>query len=189
MAASRHERTAFRPEGIPILRSRTFTLTVLPRRYGAASGRPVCRSTSGVTVTTRQRGPLSFFVAVLATLVVGLTTASPSAAATVAPAAPVLLSTVVGVDGVTLRWFQGSTTAGTPTSYVVHRRAAGYDADWVVPTGLSPWSYADGGAPVGVDVNYMVPARNSAGDSPGSEQVPARVPVGCGAHLPDCLGL
>ncbi len=140
-------------------------------------------------MTTRQRGPLSFFVAVLATFVVGLTTASPSAAATVAPAAPVLLSTVVGVDGVTLRWFQGSTTAGTPTSYVVHRRAAGYDADWVVPTGLSPWSYADGGAPVGVDVTYTVTARNSAGDSPESEPVTARVPVWSGPYNPDRVSL
>lgn len=140
-------------------------------------------------MTTRQRGPLSLLVAVLATVVVGVATASQSVAASVAPAAPALLSTIVGVDGVTLRWYQGSTTAGTPTSYVVHRRAAGYDADWVVPTGVSPSTYADAAAPAGVDLSYTVTARNSAGDSPESDPVIARVPVWSGPYEPDHLSL
>ena len=143
-------------------------------------------------MTARQRNPLSFLVAAVMTMAAMLTGAAASSAATVAPEAPWGLRTVVGVDGVMLSWTRGSTqTGGTPTSYVVHRRASGHDADWVVSTSTtSSWgSYVDRGAPVDVDVTYTVTARNSAGDSAESSPATARVPVWDGPYDPDRVSL
>jgi hypothetical protein len=117
-----------------------------------------------------------------------LVAAAPSHAATAVPEAPWGLSATAGVDGITLRWFRGSVQApgSTPTSYVIHRRGADYDADWVVSTDRSStsWSYADQAAPVGVEVAYTVTARNSGGDSPESSPISARVPVWAGPYDP-----
>ena len=134
-------------------------------------------------MTAQQRGPLSFLVASLLTMAAMLTAAPDSLAATVVPQAPSGLSTVVGVDGVMLSWSRGPTQAGgVPTSYVVHRWAPGYDADWAVgsATTSNSGNYGDRSAPVGVEVTYTVTARNSAGDSAESAPVTARVPVGPG---------
>ncbi len=140
---------------------------------------------------TRQRG-LSFLVAALVAVATALATASASVATSAVPETPGGLSTAVGVDGVTLGWWRGSTTTGgAPTSYVVHRRAPGYDADFVVPTDPTSalWSYGDGSAPVDVEVTYTVTARNSAGDSADSAPVTARVPVWSGPYTPDRVSL
>lgn len=121
-----------------------------------------------------------------------LTAASASVAVTVVPAAPWGLSTAVGVDGVTLSWQRGDTqTAGTPTAYVVHRRAPGHDADWVLATTTTSswWSYVDRTAPVDVEVTYTVTARNDAGDSAESVPAMARVPVWAGPYEPDRVSL
>ena len=130
---------------------------------------------------------LGFVAAMVLAMAALLTGASTSLAATTVPDAPWGLSTTTGVDGVTLGWYRGSTlTGGTPTSYVVHRRAAGYDADWVVSTATTSnsWSYSDADAPVGVEVTYTVIARNSAGDSSESAPVSARVPAWVGPYTP-----
>lgn len=135
---------------------------------------------------------LDFLAAMVLAMAALMTGASTSLAATTVPDAPWGLSTTTGVDGVTLGWYRGSTqTGGTPTSYVVHRRAAGYDADWVVSTDTTSnsWSYSDGDAPVGVEVTYTVIARNSAGDSSESAPVSARVPAWGGPYTPDRVSL
>lgn len=141
---------------------------------------------------TARRRALGFLVAALMSMAALLTGATASAAATVVPEAAWGLSAAVGVDGVMLSWWRGSTQAGgIPTSYVVHRRAAGYDADWVVSTSTTSnsWSYGDRTAPVDVEVTYTVTARNSAGDSAESSPVTARVPVWGGSYDPDRVSL
>lgn len=143
-------------------------------------------------MTARHRAPLSFLLVSLLAVAMTVTAALPASAAVEAPAAPWGLSAGAGVDGIGLSWFRGSTqTGGVPTAYVVHRRAPGYDADWVVNTATSStsWSYQDRSAPTDVEVSYTVSARNSVGDSPESEPVTARVPRWDGPYDPDRVSL
>lgn len=139
-----------------------------------------------------MRGPLACLMALVVSVATLFTTTAIASAAPALPEPPWGLSSSVGVDGVMLNWYRGSTqTGGVPTTYVVHRRGPGYDADWVVPTATTStmWSYADRSAPVDVEVTYMVTARNSAGDSAESAPVTARVPVWAGPYDPNRVSL
>lgn len=139
-------------------------------------------------MTARRPALLILLVVWALSAATSLAAAPASFAATAIPETPWGLGTVVGVDGVMLTWFRGSTlTGGIPTEYVVHRRSPGHDADWVVATSTTAdrWSYGDASAPVDVDVAYSVTARNATGDSAESVPVSARVPTWDGPYDPD----
>jgi len=120
---------------------------------------------------------------------VGPATAAPSVTiVTAVPSVPLNIATRAGVDGVALSWWRGSVTADAtaPTSYVVRRRAEGYDLDWVVPTDLMSnfGGTSDTTLPVGLPATYTVAARNAAGDSVESVSTSATVPIWDGPYNP-----
>ena len=141
---------------------------------------------------TARRRALGLLVALVLAVGALTTAAAPSMAVTTIPEVPWGVATINGVDGVQVQWWRGSTqTGGIPTSYVVHRRAPGHDADWVVPTVTTSnfWSYRDLTAPADVEVTYTVTARNTAGDSPESAPATGRVPAWAGPYDPDRVSL
>lgn len=120
---------------------------------------------------------------------VGPAMAAPSITiVTAVPSVPFNVATRAGVDGVRLSWWRGSVTADAPapTSYVVRRRAEGYDLDWVVPTDLMSnfGGTSDTTVPVGLLATYTVAARNAAGDSEESPPASATVPTWAGPYNP-----
>ncbi|GAA1250464.1 hypothetical protein [Oryzihumus leptocrescens] len=138
-----------------------------------------------------RRSAGGFFVVLVmqgAALLAG-STSSPALAATALagpPSTPFNLTARAGVDGVEVQWWRGSvtSTAGAPTSYLIHRSASGMDRTWSVPA----LSYDNFGAaqdttlPAGVPASYTVVAQNSAGDSPESGLVSATVPAWDGPY-------